>query len=45
VGEGDHSERQSKDSRCSVVVGGNQFTNHRNSFRRKLAAPVGANTR
>jgi len=39
VDEEDHSERQSKNSRCNVVVGGYQFTNHRNSLQRKLAAP------
>src|ERR1700730_9872658 len=38
VGEEDHPEHQSKNSRCKVVVGGNQFTNHRNSLRRKFAA-------
>src|SRR2546430_357201 len=33
VGEEDHSEHQSKNSRCDVVIGGNQFTKHRNSLR------------
>src|ERR1700692_3625791 len=39
VREEDDSYHQSKNGCCSVVVGGNQFTNHKNSLRRKLAAP------
>src|SRR5258708_28669368 len=41
VGEEDHSKHQAKNSRCNVVVGGNQFTKHRESLPRKLAAPSG----
>src|SRR6266849_3362463 len=37
VGEEDHSKHQSKNSRCNVVVSGNQFTKHRNSLRRSLS--------
>src|SRR5437016_4393117 len=33
VGEEDHSEHQAKNSRCGIVIGGNQFTKHRNSLR------------
>src|SRR6266849_3108887 len=45
VGEEDHSEHQSKNSRCGVVIGGNQFTKHRNSLRGMFAAPSRANRR
>src|SRR5260370_35284074 len=45
VGEKDHSQRQSKNSRCNVIVGRNQFTKHRNSLRPKLPAPTSANSR
>src|SRR5882762_956269 len=44
VGEEDHSEHQSKNRRCSVVVGGNQFTNHGISLHRKLRCPCGQTT-
>src|SRR4029077_20412276 len=39
VGEEDHSEHQSKNSRSNVVVGGNQFTKHKNSLRDKFRFP------
>src|SRR5712692_639779 len=37
VGEENHSKHQSKNSRCNVVVSGNQFSKHRNSLRRSLS--------
>src|SRR5712692_8733532 len=37
VGEEDHSKHQSKNSRCNVVVSGNQLSKHRNSLRRSLS--------
>src|SRR6266436_1094078 len=40
VGEEDHSEHQSKNSRSTVVVGGDQFTKHKNSLRRKFRCPA-----
>src|SRR6267154_2587782 len=44
VREEDDSDRHPENGCCSVVVGSNQFTNHRNSLRRKLAAPTRGQT-
>src|SRR5438105_906525 len=46
VREEDDSDHQSKNGCSSVVVGGNQSTNHTNSLRRKLTVPKqGTDTR
>src|SRR5712692_6333810 len=45
VGEEDHSKHQPKNSRCNVVVSGNQFTKHGNLLRSRFAVPSGTNSR
>jgi hypothetical protein len=41
VGEENHSQGQSENSYCRIVVGSSQFTNHEHSIHSNFAAPVG----